>query len=147
MGKINDVRLTPLKQIYNPKGNVFHAMKKSDEGFISFGEAYFSTINSGDIKGWKKHTLMTMNLIVPVGIIEFMIFDIREGSPTYRELYSVTLSRENYCRLTIPPGLWVAFKGIGHNINLLLNIASHEHDPEEAENRELTDPIFSDVII
>ena len=56
--------LTPMKQIHHPKGNIFHAMKKSDLGYNGFGEAYFSTINKGDVKGWKKHTKMTLNLLV-----------------------------------------------------------------------------------
>ena len=63
---MDGVILTPLKQIYNSKGDIFHAMKKSDKGFNGFGEAYFSTILKGEIKGWKKHTRMTLNIIVPV---------------------------------------------------------------------------------
>ena len=47
---MDGVILTPLKQIYHPKGDIFHAMKKSDIGFDGFGEAYFSTINQNDIK-------------------------------------------------------------------------------------------------
>ncbi|MFW5625378.1 MAG: dTDP-4-dehydrorhamnose 3,5-epimerase, partial [Campylobacter hyointestinalis] len=67
---MDGVILTPLKQIYNPKGNIFHAMKNSDIGYLGFGEAYFSTIDQNKIKGWKKHTKMTLNLIVPIGEIE-----------------------------------------------------------------------------
>ena len=48
---MDGVNLTPLKQIHNSKGDIFHAMKKSDAGFNGFGEAYFSTINSGAING------------------------------------------------------------------------------------------------
>jgi hypothetical protein len=33
--------------------------------------------------------------------------------------------------------LWVAFKGLGEGLNMLLNISSEEHDPLEAENIEL----------
>ena len=72
---MDGVNLTPLKQIHNPKGDIFHAMKKSDVGFNGFGEAYFSTINQDDIKGWKKHTQMTINLVVPFGEIEFVVYD------------------------------------------------------------------------
>ena len=36
---MDGVILTPLKQIYHPKGDIFHAMKASDIGFIGFGEA------------------------------------------------------------------------------------------------------------
>ena len=44
--------LTPLKQIVNPKGDLYHAMKQSDNGYKSFGEAYFSTVIKDEIKGF-----------------------------------------------------------------------------------------------
>ena len=72
---MDGVILTPLKKIYNSKGDIFHAMKKSDKGFAGFGEAYFSTVKTGEIKGWKKHKEMMLNLIVIKGEIEFVIYD------------------------------------------------------------------------
>lgn len=125
---MDGVILTSLKQIHNHKGNIFHAMKKSDDGFAGFGEAYFSTINIDDIKGWKKHTRMTLNLIVPIGEIEFVIYD-----ENTKEFFSVKLSHNNYQRLTVKPNLWMAFRGVGKH-NMLLNLASIEHDPNEAIN-------------
>lgn len=125
---MDGVILTPLKQIYHPKGDIFHAMKKSDIGFDGFGEAYFSTINQNDIKGWKKHTKMTLNIVVPVGNIEFVVYD--ENS---KEFFSTKLSHNNYQRLTVKAGLWMAFKGL-EKYNVLLNLASIEHDPNEAIN-------------
>ena len=125
---MDGVILTPLKQIYHPKGDIFHAMKKSDIGFDGFGEAYFSTINQNDIKGWKKHTKMTLNIVVPVGNIEFVVYD--ENS---KEFFSIKLSHNNYQRLTVKSGLWMAFKGLD-KYNMLLNLASIEHDPNEAIN-------------
>ena len=125
---MDGVILTPLKQIYHPKGDIFHAMKKSDIGFDGFGEAYFSTINQNDIKGWKKHTKMTLNIVVPVGNIEFVVYD--ENS---KEFFSTKLSHNNYQRLTLKAGLWMAFKGLD-KYNILLNLASIEHDPNEAIN-------------
>lgn len=130
---MDGVILTPLKQIYHPKGDIFHAMKKSDIGFDGFGEAYFSTINQNDIKGWKKHTKMTLNIVVPVGNIEFVVYD--ENS---KEFFSTKLSHNNYQRLTIKAGLWMAFKGLD-KYNMLLNLASIEHDPNEAVNIELNE--------
>jgi dTDP-4-dehydrorhamnose 3,5-epimerase len=130
---MDGVILRPLKQIYHPKGDIFHAMKKSDDGFDGFGEAYFSTINKGDIKGWKKHTKMTLNLIVPVGEIEFVVYNEET-----KEFFSVKLSQNNYQRLTVKPGLWMAFRGCSE-YNILLNLASIEHDPNEAINIDLSE--------
>lgn len=133
---MDGVILTPLKQIYNPKGDVFHAMKKSDAGFNGFGEAYFSNVNKDEIKGWKKHTKMTLNLVVPFGEIQFAVYD--ENS---KKFFSTKLSANNYQRLTVKPGLWMAFRGLKEN-NLLLNLASIEHDPQEAENIELEEIVY-----
>lgn len=125
---MDGVILTPLKQIQHPKGDIFHAMKKSDIGFNGFGEAYFSTINKGDIKGWKKHTKMVLNLVVCQGEIKFVIYDDIKN-----KFFSASLSHKNYQRLTVSPGLWMAFQGIDDS-NMLLNLANIEHDSCEAEN-------------
>ncbi|MGJ0290671.1 WxcM-like domain-containing protein [Aliarcobacter cryaerophilus] len=130
---MDGVILTQLKQIHHPKGDIFHGMKKSDEGFDGFGEAYFSTINQDDIKGWKKHTKMTLNLVVPVGEIKFVVYD-----EEIKEFFSVKLSQNNYQRLTVKPNLWMAFQGIGE-YNMLLNLASIEHNPNEAINIDLSE--------
>lgn len=128
---MDGVILTSLKQIYNPKGNIFHVMKNSDIGYSGFGEAYFSTIDQNKIKGWKKHIKMTLNLIVPIGEIEFIIYNEKN-----KDFFSVKLSKNNYQRLTVSPNLWMAFRGIGE-YNMLLNLASIEHDPNEAVNMGL----------
>ena len=128
---MDGIVLTPLKQIHNPKGDIFHAMKESDKGFDGFGEAYFSTINKNNVKGWKKHTEMTLNLVVVSGEIEFVVYD--ENSKTF---FNVILSQDNYQRLTIRPNLWVAFKGLKDD-SMLLNLASIEHDPNESINIDI----------
>ena len=127
---MDGVILTPLKQIFNSKGDIFHAMKKSDEGFAGFGEAYFSTVKAGEVKGWKKHKEMTLNLIVIKGEIEFVTYN---GD----NFFNVTLSKKNYQRLTIKPHLWLAFRGLADE-NILLNLASIEHNKNESESVDMS---------
>jgi len=121
---MDGVILTPLKKIHHPKGDLFHAMKASDVGYEGFGEAYFSNVIQDEIKGWKQHTAMTLNLIVVIGEIKFIIYD-------GKAFFSVTLSINNYQRLSVSPSLWVAFKGLSAR-NMLLNLASIEHVPSES---------------
>lgn len=145
--KINELEgiiLTPLKIIPGEKGSVLHAMKKIDPGFSGFGEAYFSTVNKGEVKGWKKHKEMTLNLIVISGNIKFIAYDDRNQSKTKGEFGSVELSRENYYRLTVPPQIWLSFKGIAEE-NTLLNLANLLHDPDEAINVKMEEfPVEED---
>jgi len=126
---MDGVILTPLKKITHLKGDIFHAMKKSEKEFSGFGEAYFSSVYQGKIKGWKKHNKMTLNMIVVKGEIEFVVYD-------NKSFFNVNLSKNNFQRLTVRPGLWLAFRGLSSD-NMLLNIASIEHDPKESENKDL----------
>lgn len=132
MDIIDGVTLTPLKTISHPKGDIKHGLKSSEDSFIGFGEAYFSQILPDEIKGWKKHSEMTLNLIVPVGQIRFVIF-----SETEDKFFEVILGENNYQRLTIRPHLWMAFQGIGAGLNLLLNLADIEHNPQETESKSI----------
>ncbi len=134
---ISGVLLNKVKIIDHPQGEILHAIKQSDMGFCGFGEAYFSLVHHGSIKAWKKHRQMTLNLIVPLGKIQFVIFDDRSQSSTNGVYQEVVLSLENYHRLTIPPEVWVGFCGIGKGPNMLLNIADLMHDPEEADRCEV----------
>jgi dTDP-4-dehydrorhamnose 3,5-epimerase len=134
---IPGVLVTPLRKIFNSKGNIFHAMKSGDQGFNGFGEAYFSFVHSGQVKGWKKHLLMTLNLVVPLGEVRFVIYDDRLKGSSGGAFEEILLSENNYSRLTIPPGVWVAFQGVGPTSNLLLNLANLEHDPGESESVDL----------
>lgn len=140
---IEGVLVTPLKKINHPKGDIYHGLKSSDSGFEQFGESYFSTVHQGDTKGWKQHKQMLMNLIVPVGSIRFVIYDPRESSATFKQFFDITIGDCNYARLTVPSGVWLAFSGVSANLNLLNNIASIEHQPEEAINIPLDEIAYS----
>jgi dTDP-4-dehydrorhamnose 3,5-epimerase len=132
---INGVLITPLNIIQVNEGDVFHGIKSSDKGYFGFGEAYFSSIKSGQTKGWKRHQNMTLNIIVPSGEIQFVMFDDRNNSEG--RFQDIVLSLKNYCRLTIPPMVWMAFKGLSDENSLLLNVASIPHDPTESEVKKL----------
>ena len=93
------VTVHPLKHIVVPKGDIYHALKSTDEGYVGFGEAYFSQIE---------------------------------------QFEEIILSPEScYQRLTVAPGLWMAFYGEGEGISMLMDIIPEPHDPSEASRMEL----------
>lgn len=136
---MHGVHLTPLPRITTPDGEVRHGLRRDDPDFAGFGEAYFSEVYPGRIKGWKRHQVMTMNLVVVQGAVRFLLCD---GEERDGESCAVVLSVEPttgpYARLTVAPGIWMAFGGLGEGINLLMNLASHGHDPAEAVRADLS---------
>ena len=132
---LSEVILTSEKKIPVNGGDITHVIKSKSQGFIDFGEAYFSNIDYRFIKAWKRHKLMTLNLFVPVGKVKFVIFDDRlHDRGEYREF---VLSEEDGYRLTIPPMVWFGFMGLKEKTSMLLNIANICHDPYEVDREDI----------
>jgi dTDP-4-dehydrorhamnose 3,5-epimerase len=135
--KLANILVTPLRRIETAGGDVLHAMKQSDAGFGGFGEAYFSWVAAGAVKGWKRHTRMTMNVLVPVGQVRFVFRGLDDRGEAMFRVEEIGVAR--YVRVTVPPGIWFAFQGLGTPQSLVLNIASVAHDPNEVERLALSD--------
>ena len=135
--KLADILVTLLRRIENTGGGVLHGMKQSDTGYTGFGEAYFSWVSAGAIKAWKRHTQMTMNVVVPVGQVRFVFRCVNADGIEEFRIEEIGVDR--YARLTVPPGIWFGFQGLHTPQSLLLNIANIPHDPNEVERLALTD--------
>lgn len=130
---IDGVRVTPLRQIHDERGKVMKMLARTDEAFREFGEIYFSCVHPGAVKGWHVHREMWLNYAVVSGEIKFVLFDDREGSPTRGEVQELFLSPESYQLVTVPPGVWNGFKGIGTADAIVANCATIPHDPAEID--------------
>jgi len=129
----SSIQCFDLKEIFSDGGSVLHGIKKGDEGYIEFGEMYFSNIFEGSIKAWKLHKKMHMNLTVPFGDVRFVFLN-EDGS-----LHSdITIGRANYKRIYVPPGYWFGFQGIGKGNNLVCNLSNIHHDPSESLRQEIS---------
>ncbi len=130
------IKQSTLTCIRNPQGDIFHALKSTDREFQGFGEVYFSQINYGCIKAWKRHLKMTLNLVCPVGKVKFAFFTDKLGYE------SAIIGKENYKRLTVPPGVWFGFQGMERPFSLIMNVADILHDPKEIERKKLDSMSF-----
>jgi dTDP-4-dehydrorhamnose 3,5-epimerase len=102
--------------------------------FSGFGEIYFSLVEPGAVKAWKRHRRQTQLFAVPHGLVEVVVHDAREDSPSRGRTASFLLGRKgHYKLLRIPPGLWYGFACRGAETAVLANCADLPHDPGEAE--------------
>ncbi len=129
---LEQVRLVPLPPIPSAGGRVLRALRCTDEGFVGFGEAYFSIVGRGVVKAWKQHQRMTSNLVVPYGRVRFVFYTPDAGS----EFLVHEIGEGNYGRLTVPSGIWFGFQGLGEPHSIVLNVADLVHDPDECLTKE-----------
>ena len=137
---IDGVKITPLKRFGDDRGMIMHMMRCDWEVFEDFGEVYFSTVNPGVVKGWKRHKRMIQNYAVPMSNVKFVLDDDREGSPSAGEVQEVVLGENHYVLLTLPPMIWYGFASTDDTPAMIANCASIPHDPEESEDMDLSNP-------
>ena len=131
---IHGVGVHPLKVLADERGALLHMLRRDSPLFERFGEVYFSEVNPGIIKAWKRHTRMTQRLAVPVGRVKFVLYDDRADSPTKGRVNVWILGRPSaYRLLIIPPGIWYGFQGVDSRPSLIANCADLPHDPAEME--------------
>ena len=133
---IAGVAVTPLKRIPDDRGKIMHILKASEPEFRAFGEVYCSTVYPGVVKGWHWHRDMTLNYVVLIGMIKFVLFDERLGSPTKGELQEIYMGTDNYVRVTVPPQIWNGFMGIGVTESYVINCTDIPHSPDEIKRMD-----------
>ena len=128
---IGGVTIAPLRRIPDERGTIMHMLRADAPHFERFGEIYFSRVYPGAVKAWHLHSRMTINYAVPVGTIKLVMYDERAESATRGQLVELFLGDANYALVTVPPGVWNGFKGVGTAMALVANCASIPHDPAE----------------
>jgi len=126
---IEGVVITPLSQIRDERGAVLHMLRTDAPHFAGFGEIYFSIVNPGVVKGWRRHTQMTMSLTVPKGRVKLVLAD---GRGAVQEIILGEDATE-YQLATIPPMVWNGFQCISDEPAIIANCASIPHAQDEVE--------------
>ena len=140
MPLIAGVEIRPLTVIADDRGAVLHMLRADAPHFERFGEIYFSLVNPGAVKAWRRHRRATMNLAVPVGDALVVLYDDRSDSPSRGLAIDIPTGQSDYCLITIPAGVWSGFAGVGDRPAVIANCATEPHDPDEIDRRPADDP-------
>ncbi|MFT7474886.1 MAG: dTDP-4-dehydrorhamnose 3,5-epimerase [Verrucomicrobiales bacterium] len=138
---------TALRRIETSGGEVMKALHADEPDFNGLGEAYFSRVNPDCVRAWKRHNEMTVNVVVPVGHVRFVVVQIDSSDSANADAEALSNAsfdeynlgpEHSYGRLTVEPGTWFGFKG-GIDGGLVLNLSDIVHRPDEADGKDLDD--------
>jgi dTDP-4-dehydrorhamnose 3,5-epimerase len=136
---IEGVIIKPLKIFRDERGQVMHMLRCDDPLFKGFGEIYFSVVNVGVVKGWKRHKEMVQSFAVPKGDMKLVIYDDRPKSPSKGEIQVIEFGENNYQLVRLPPMVWYSFSPIGGVPAMVANCANIPFSPQESEQIDLDD--------
>ena len=98
------------------------------------GERPPPTAYPGAVKAWHYHKKQVDNFVVVKGMMKVVLYDSREGSPTFREINEFFMGEHNPILLQIPSYVYHGFKCISEEECIILNIVTecyNHKNPDE----------------
>ncbi len=134
---IEGVKTRKLRLIPDERGYLMEMLRSDWEEFEKFGQVYVTAVYPGVVKGWHYHKIQTDHFICVHGMAKVVLYDGREGSPTYGEINEFFIGEQNPMLLKIPPGVMHGFKGISQEMTLIVNVPTELYNYEHPDEHRL----------
>ncbi len=141
---IDGVHVKPLRIIPDERGFLYEMLRADDPFFQQFGQCYLTAVYPGVVKGWHWHKLQTDHFVCVKGMAKIVLYDRREGSPTFGEVNEFFMGERNLILLVIPCGVLHGMKGIGTETAMIINLPTHSYQ-HQAPDEYRIDPHDNDI--
>ena len=130
---IEGVRVKNLRIIPDERGWLMEILRCDDNIFEKFGQVYLTTAYPGVVKAWHYHKKQTDNFTCIHGMMKVALYDARKDSPTYQGMMEIFVGEKNPVLISVPPGVYHGFKGIGSDTAYFLSIPTHPYDYKDPD--------------
>jgi dTDP-4-dehydrorhamnose 3,5-epimerase len=122
------ISIKQLKVHLDDRGWVYELLRSDDPQFIKYGQTYVSVINPEAVKGFHLHKKQTDNVACVIGDIKLVLV-----SKDRKEVLELYLGERNPILVTIPPGVWHAWKCITTYPATVVNTLTHLYFPDKPD--------------
>jgi dTDP-4-dehydrorhamnose 3,5-epimerase len=106
---------------------------------------YQVTIRPSQIKGWVKHKKQDDRIFASFGMMQVVLYDDREDSPTYGMVNEFFFGDDNRALFVIPANVYHAIKNVDPTKDaMFINMPTRPYDHADPDKYRL--PIDNDVI-
>ncbi len=141
---IEGVKIKKLRVIPDERGRLMEILRRDDELFRNFGQAYMTTTYPGVVKAWHKHEKQTDNIACVAGMIKMALYDSRPDSPTFKEVNEFYLGVHNPLLIQVPAGIYHGWMCVSQEEALIVNLPTETYDYEHPDEQRL-DPHTNDI--
>ena len=135
---IDGVRFRPTRAVPHEDGYLTEVARASwDELEAPIVQVHVTTTFPDRIRAWGVHRGVTDRLFVVAGLVQLVVFDGREGSPTFGRINEFRVGERNPGLLVIPPDLYHGWKNIGDAEAIIINMPDRVYDYDAPDGRHL----------
>jgi dTDP-4-dehydrorhamnose 3,5-epimerase len=141
---IDGVKTKRLTVHPDSRGRLMEVLRRDDELFQQFGQAYITTVYPGVVKAWHYHKVQTDHLAAVAGMVQIALYDAREGSPTKGEVNVLYSGVHSPLLVRVPPMVYHGFKNVGPEEAVVLNLPTETYRYDQPDEYRL-DPHENDI--
>jgi dTDP-4-dehydrorhamnose 3,5-epimerase len=138
-GMIEGARVKEVRNVLGDGGGVLTEIFRRDwaldEGAVE--QVFQSLLPPGAVTAWHVHRFTTDRLFVSQGAFKVVLYDGREGSPTYGATNEFRFGAARPALVSVPPGVWHGAQNISARPALLLNLVDRAYDYEDPDHWRL----------
>ncbi len=141
---IDGIKTKNLRVIPDERGRLMEVLRRDDELFLEFGQAYVTTTYPGVVKAWHKHEKQADNIACVAGMIKLAVYDGRPASPTYREVNQFYVGVHNPMLVQLPAGVYHGWMCVSPEEAVVVNIPTRAYDYAHPDEQRL-DPATPEI--
>ena len=141
---IDGIKIKKLKFIRDRRGRLAEILRKDDDFFKKFGQAYVTTAKPKAVKAWHYHKKQTDNFFCIFGRMRVGLYDARPKSATFGKAQEVIMSFDKPVLFSIPSGISHGFECISKNEAAIINFCTDLYDYKKPDEYR-TDPFNNDI--
>ncbi len=136
---IEGVKVQEVKTVVKNNGYLTE-IYRNDWGLddVGVGQVFQVSLFPGGISAWHAHEVTTDRIFVNSGLIKVVLYDSREGSPTFGQINEFRCGLLRPMLIIIPPKVWHGVQNITNENASLLNIVDKEYQYDNPDHWRLS---------
>lgn len=134
---IQDVKIKQLKRWCDDRGYFVEVMKDGEETFMPAKQTSYTETFPGVIKAFHWHKKQWDVWFCCKGMIQTVLHDMREGSPTKGQTQVICMGEDNPVTVAIPPGVAHGYRVLGNKTIGLFYHTTEAYDPKNPDEERI----------
>lgn len=137
MSMINGVKIKQIRKYCDDRGYFAEAIKEGEETFCEVKQTSYTETHPGVIKAFHWHKKQWDVWFVLKGMVQVVLHDMREDSPTKGETQVIYAGEDNMVLIIIPPYVAHGYRVLGNEKACLLYHTSEIYDPADPDEQRI----------
>lgn len=135
---IDGVRVKEIKSVPGEK-RILTEVYRADWALDGkgVGQVFQVQLLPGAITAWHVHQFTTDRLFVSAGLLKIVLYDARQGSPTFGQVNEFRFGTARPGVISVPPGVWHGVHNITQDVACLINVVDRPYQYESPDHWRL----------